>query len=74
MVSIDRICGNKVDLLDLACLQPVHVNMNAICRQANVSIQAVDHIWPWDRYVPSDRFPELPNSMFAVIIEDFGIS
>lgn len=43
--------------------------MNAICRQGNVSIQAVDNGCQGSRYVPSDRFPEVPNSIFAVILE-----
>lgn len=35
--------GAKVDLLDLTRLQPVHINVDAICQQGNVSIQAVDY-------------------------------
>lgn len=48
--------------------------MNAICRQGNVSIQAVDNGCRGSRYVPSDRFPEVPNSMFAVTVEFSGFS
>lgn len=66
--------GATVDLLDLTRLQPVHINVDAICRQGNVSIQAIDHGCWRSRYVPSDRFPEVPNSMFAVTVELAGCS
>lgn len=54
-----------VDLLDLACLQPVHVDVDAIYLPANVSL--VIERRRLGGLLPSLRLPELPNSAMVAV-------
>lgn len=67
--------GHMSDLLDLARLQPVHIDVDAIYRERRSAAWREmlhrfeqgkrDH--DWEAHVPSLRFPEVPNSMFVVV-------
>lgn len=60
------------DLLDLACLQPIHVDVDAICYKA-ISVSLQEEQLHWKGRLPSLRLPELPNSaMVAVGVQEGG--
>lgn len=62
--------GCRSDVLDFTLLQVFHVDMDAIYRNRPLVIEPQSHRRE-ERTVPSDKFPERPNSIFAmVVVED----